>query len=413
MCSSFPLPVLCAAAAEQEEISQLGCPCKSDSSQPSETSRADFHNPERQDKTHRPSQNKDGSGDFQEELWEEQRNGDEGQEEGERKRGLVASEKTASRSSADTPGVTGSSPGQVTRAHCKRDSASRSRVQHSLRQRGSWRSQPGSEPDGLSSLSLSTAGTSLRRCGRRCLGPLTFHPHAKGSSISLRAGGLLAERVGSSFKDAIVFTSRPLRVGEVARLRVERGEGRWHGALRLGVAAWHPSRLDPDLLPPFACPDLQQLPGFWVEALPEECACPGNELAFWVTGWGELHFQVNGGRKHKLLGGIDISAPLWGLIDVYGQTRALWMLGSKQKGWFSTRTSCPVQVSNPVPAGCFSSDEDCIICFSEAASTVLSCGHQCLCVTCVERVWREFGECPLCRQAITRVVHATRARESS
>nr|XP_015197989.1 PREDICTED: E3 ubiquitin-protein ligase NEURL3-like [Lepisosteus oculatus] len=181
------------------------------------------------------------------------------------------------------------------------------------------------------------AGASLRRCSRRCLGPLTFHPHAKGSSISLRAGGLLAERVGCSFKDAIVFTSRPLRVGEVARLQVERGEGHWHGALRLGVASWHPSHLDPDLLPPFACPDLQQLPGFWVEPLPEECASPGNELAFWVTRRGELHFQVNGGCKHKLLGGIDISAPLWGLIDVYGQTRALWMLGKYKDGYF-TRT---------------------------------------------------------------------------
>ncbi|MGH0158098.1 UNVERIFIED_CONTAM: hypothetical protein FKN15_034947 [Acipenser sinensis] len=47
--------------------------------------------------------------------------------------------------------------------------------------------------------------------------------------------------------------------------------------------------------------------------------------------------------------------------------------------------------------------EDCVVCLSSPVSTVLTCGHACMCVPCADNVWDRIGTCPLCRKLIAEI----------
>ncbi|XP_039624289.1 E3 ubiquitin-protein ligase NEURL3 [Polypterus senegalus] len=250
-------------------------------------------------------------------------------------------------------------------------------------------------------------------CTKCCLGPLSFHPSTKGLHIIMSKSHRMAERQ-VSFHNGIVLTNRAISVREQVQLQIERTENMWHGALRLGFTSFCPSHLSQCTLPPYACPDLDRQLGFWVAPLPEECARQGDMISFWVSRRGRIHYRVNDGRDYLLLEDVDVSKPLWGLIDVYGQTVAIKMLGSVKKGRFLTyKVSCPpealpdMEPQKPIPDinprppdSTDQEDEDCLVCFSMAADTVLTCGHQCMCTSCALIIKERFGVCPLCRQVI-------------
>lgn len=159
-----------------------------------------------------------------------------------------------------------------------------------------------------------------------CLGPLTFHSQAVGDRISLSQGGRLAKRKDTTFKNGLVFSSRPLRVQERIRLRFERESHRWHGALRVGFTSVNPVCSLP--LPPMAIPNLTNTVGYWAAPVDPSFCSIGSELEFWVSKKGTLYFaSSSSSRKHKLLSGVDISKPLWAIIDVYGQTSSILLQG--------------------------------------------------------------------------------------
>ncbi|XP_058864658.1 E3 ubiquitin-protein ligase NEURL3-like [Acipenser ruthenus] len=249
---------------------------------------------------------------------------------------------------------------------------------------------------------------SSHACHSQCLGPLSFHPQTHGSQITMHPGLHRVER-RDTFRDGLVFTSRPVALMEHVILRVEESEGHWQGALRLGFTTHCPSCMNPDSLPPFACPNLKGRPGFWVGAIPEECARQGDRIAYWVNKKGELLYRVNSGETYLLLRGVNVNSTLWGLMDVYGQTRALQILGSTKRSAFGTQTSCPRNTPfdrrdtpvNPEPRT--GGAEDCVVCLSSPVSTVLACGHACMCVPCAENVWDRIGTCPLCRKLIAEI----------
>uniref|UniRef100_A0A8C4RD31 E3 ubiquitin-protein ligase NEURL3-like n=1 Tax=Erpetoichthys calabaricus TaxID=27687 RepID=A0A8C4RD31_ERPCA len=250
-------------------------------------------------------------------------------------------------------------------------------------------------------------------CTKCCLGPLSFHPSTKGLHIIMSKSHRMAERQ-VSFHNGIIFTNRAISVREQVQLRIERTENMWHGALRLGFTSFCPSHLSQCTLPPYACPDLDRQLGFWVAPLPEECARQGDMISFWVSRRGRIHYRVNDGRDYLLLEDVDVSKPLWGLIDVYGQTVAIEMLGESNSPStakvdpshlnLSTLSKLPLSFNaSAVPVLSNRSDqddEDCIVCFSMAADTVLTCGHQCMCTSCALIIKERFGVCPLCRQVI-------------
>ncbi|XP_008280521.1 E3 ubiquitin-protein ligase NEURL3 [Stegastes partitus] len=258
------------------------------------------------------------------------------------------------------------------------------------------------------------ASETTHRCGPLCLGPLTFHDQAVGSMVRLSQGARRAERTENTFRNGLVFSSRTVKVQERIRLRVERDLFNWNGALRVGFTTVSPSsRALP--LPSLAIPDLTNNPGHWAAPVHESWCQAGSEVEFWVSAGGSLYASSNSGQ-HKLLTGVDLSRPLWAMIDIYGQTCSILLLGSEKKG-LCTRRSCPApepttspNVSSLSPTAddyisCldmeFPADRGCVVCMVRKATVVLRCGHQCLCNSCCVRVSQQFGTCPLCRSSIS------------
>ncbi|KAF0033439.1 E3 ubiquitin-protein ligase NEURL3 [Scophthalmus maximus] len=264
------------------------------------------------------------------------------------------------------------------------------------------------------------------KCGRLCLGPLTFHSEAVGDRVSLSHGCRLAERTGDTFKNGLLFSSRPVKPQEKIRLRVERESFLWHGALRVGFTNVPPSaRARP--LPCMAIPNLSDSPGHWAAPVHESYCQAGSELEFWVSCGGTIYVTSNNSRQQKLLTGVDLSLPLWVMIDIYGQTCSIFLLGSEKKGKITTSRSCPAPEHLPSPhivnlknaisgvsSPCGNSDEyiccpdmevaageSCVVCMGSKATITLPCGHRCLCARCHPKVCQQFGTCPLCRHVIS------------
>ncbi|KAK0147294.1 E3 ubiquitin-protein ligase NEURL3 [Merluccius polli] len=266
-------------------------------------------------------------------------------------------------------------------------------------------------------------------CGCSCLGPLAFHSAAVGGHISLSWERTLARRKECTFNNGLVFSSRPVRVGEVVSLQVKKQVGRWSGALRLGFTNVAPSSRSLPL-PPMAIPDLTDTAGHWAQVVPEPFCYVGSILESWVSHGGNVYCRMMNHKRHKLVEGVDLSKPLWAMLDIYGQTGAVLLLGSQKRKALFSRKSCPLPspyvsmqshhygldgrevtdlddlCTNDKNCVCYlrkkvcSDLEACVACLDEPATNTLLCGHRCLCHVCTVRVIQEFGTCPLCRHAI-------------
>ncbi|KAM9727231.1 E3 ubiquitin-protein ligase NEURL1-like isoform 2-T2 [Menidia menidia] len=133
----------------------------------------------------------------------------------------------------------------------------------------------------------------------------------------------------ASFCNAITFTNRPIAVYEQVRLKITKKQCCWSGALRLGFTSKDPSRINPDTLPKYACPDLVSQSGFWAKALPEELSNEGNVISFWVDKKGRVFYRINDSNPMLFFSGVHVAEPLWALIDVYGLTRGVQLLDSE------------------------------------------------------------------------------------
>uniref|UniRef100_A0A3B5MCH5 Uncharacterized protein n=1 Tax=Xiphophorus couchianus TaxID=32473 RepID=A0A3B5MCH5_9TELE len=265
-------------------------------------------------------------------------------------------------------------------------------------------------------------------CDLQCLGPMTFHPKTVGHKIRLSEGGRRAQRAEDTFKGGVVFTSRPVRTHEKIRVLVEKHMLHWQGAMRVGFTNVPPlPRSLP--LPPFSMPNLTQTSGHWAAPVHESYCQEGSVLEFWVSDDGYIYYK-NNGNKQKLPVDVDVRKPLWAMIDVYGQTCSIFLLGSEKKDLLFKRTSCPAleplirrpsslkpdstthrEKSDDCKDGeiltCFnfnasplSADNRCVVCMTREADITLPCAHRCLCLGCTSRVLVQFGTCPLCRVKI-------------
>ncbi|XP_056585456.1 E3 ubiquitin-protein ligase NEURL3-like [Triplophysa dalaica] len=262
---------------------------------------------------------------------------------------------------------------------------------------------------------------------RRCLGALSFHSNVKGHLITLGEGGRRATRDESSFRHGLVFSERPLQIREKVRLRIERSSSSWQGSLRVGFANVSPENIS---VPPLAIPDLTDCELYAAKVLPDSTCYPGSEIEFWIDRVGSLFTRFSDGTTSFQSTTLNIHWPIWAMIDVYGQTTAVVLLGSKKKGLIHTYTSCPAfthnkqknhdcgyrNMSKAILESMSMQEhrnhqaknkgletfncEDCVVCCSNASDTLLSCGHKCVCTPCAIRVYDKFGTCPLCRQCI-------------
>uniref|UniRef100_A0A3Q0R0D1 E3 ubiquitin-protein ligase NEURL1 n=1 Tax=Amphilophus citrinellus TaxID=61819 RepID=A0A3Q0R0D1_AMPCI len=168
----------------------------------------------------------------------------------------------------------------------------------------------------------------IQPCDNLSSFPLLFHPSTKGSQIVMDMSQRTVKRQ-ASFCNAITFSNRPIGVYEQVRLKITKKQCCWSGALRLGFTSKDPSRINPDTLPKYACPDLVSQSGFWAKALPEELSNEGNIISFWVDKKGRVFYRINDSSPILFFSGVHVSEPLWALIDVYGLTRGVQLLDSE------------------------------------------------------------------------------------
>lgn len=160
---------------------------------------------------------------------------------------------------------------------------------------------------------------------------LRFHAEAVGAQVRLDAQRSTARR-RATFRDGIVFSQRPVRPGERVELRVLCHECGWVGGLRVGFTRLDPERVTASGLPPFVCPDLEQQSPTWAAMLPDGCGLTGDVVRFWVNRLGRLFAQVNAGPRLLLRKDVLMGAPLWAVMDVYGTTKAIELLGEATGG---------------------------------------------------------------------------------
>ena len=75
--------------------------------------------------------------------------------------------------------------------------------------------------------------------------------------------------------------------------------------------------------PRYACPDLIAREGYWARPVRESVATHGSRLAFSLVPGGQLRLFVNNHHVGRHLTGLPTDQPLWGLVDVYGNTTSV------------------------------------------------------------------------------------------
>uniref|UniRef100_A0A8D2P6P7 E3 ubiquitin-protein ligase NEURL1B n=1 Tax=Zosterops lateralis melanops TaxID=1220523 RepID=A0A8D2P6P7_ZOSLA len=174
--------------------------------------------------------------------------------------------------------------------------------------------------------------------------PPRFHSQAKGKNVRLDAHSRKATR-RNSFCNGVTFTNRPIHLYEKVRLKLVAVHHGWSGALRFGFTIHDPSQMSSEEIPKYACPDLVTRPGYWAKALPERFAVRDNILAFWVDRHGRVFYSINDEEPILFHCGIKVSGPLWALIDVYGITHEVQILGECDTFHYPRLFQAP---SNPI-----------------------------------------------------------------
>jgi len=156
--------------------------------------------------------------------------------------------------------------------------------------------------------------------------PLKFNSR-HGDNCQILREGSQAKRA-ESFCKGIVFSDRPVEVGERVSIRLTELSIRWSGVLRLGFCSQDPATIQS--LPKYACPDLTGKPGFWAKALAEKYAESNALIHYYFTNNGDVHYGVNGIDKGLFFSGVDTRQPLWCMIDLYGNCTSIELVDMRR-----------------------------------------------------------------------------------
>ena len=72
-------------------------------------------------------------------------------------------------------------------------------------------------------------------------------------------------------------------------------------------------------------------PGYWAKALSERYADENSLLFFYVSASGDVPFGINCEEKGIFFSGVDTRSPRWVLIDLYGLSTSLEIVGKFYK----------------------------------------------------------------------------------
>uniref|UniRef100_A0A4W3K6H9 Neuralized E3 ubiquitin protein ligase 1B n=1 Tax=Callorhinchus milii TaxID=7868 RepID=A0A4W3K6H9_CALMI len=284
-----------------------------------------------------------------------------------------------------------------------------------------------------------TPSLEKQQCTPHC--QLFFNPSTKGSAIQLDSSNCSARRK-FSFCNGIIFTNRPVGMQEEVRFRITKNNVLLCGGLRLGCTIFDPSLIDPKALPKFVCPNLAEKPGFWGFGIHQEDVKEGTIISLWVNKKGQFWYRVNKKEQYLLTKGLPNKWPLWFMLDLYGSTCEVQLLGknltvdqnltlaSSMSSFYSKTIleakdnprllfSSPTGYSSPnesssfadtMPSGtraqCFGTpDAECIICFTRQVDTFFyGCGHLCTCYICAQECLSRNMNCPMCRKPIKEII---------
>ena len=170
-------------------------------------------------------------------------------------------------------------------------------------------------------------GVGKEKCKKSLTGPaLTWHP-VHGDNISLSDDNTVASR-RDSFCKSIVFSQRPLMMGEkiwIRLLSVSDHQG-WKGGLRLGVSGVNPGHWSNSSLPKYLCPDMTSRHQVWARAMSEKYVKTGAVVFLYLRPNGDLVWGINGREKGVLVSKVDVSSPVWAVVDVYGSTNSVQII---------------------------------------------------------------------------------------
>uniref|UniRef100_A0A3P9KHQ8 E3 ubiquitin-protein ligase NEURL1B n=1 Tax=Oryzias latipes TaxID=8090 RepID=A0A3P9KHQ8_ORYLA len=297
------------------------------------------------------------------------------------------------------------------------------------------------------SSSVSTALPRLLRSSPPLLdNDLHFHP-TRGSDVILSADRSAACIHFLDSSRTLVFSDRPLHIGETLYVEVGHLGLPYFGALSFGLTSCDPAGLHASDLP--ADPEvLLDRKEYWVMHRGFPIPCSGDVLSFSLLSNGEVHHGVNGVGLGRLLC-VDSSQVLWAFFTLHGAVNRLRILGTLQSSPPSTSptisqssspddsdsdpafsvnrsssasesslvtapssplsppTSPPLTAQKLPPAG---KNGECTICFDQEVDTVIyTCGHMCLCNDCGLKLKRQINVCcPICRRPIKDVIKTYR-----
>ncbi|KAL1281904.1 hypothetical protein QQF64_000707, partial [Cirrhinus molitorella] len=281
---------------------------------------------------------------------------------------------------------------------------------------------------------------------------LRFH-QLRGAHIKTLNEQTVARSEHNREERTLVFTDRPLRIGETIFIKVIKSSPARSGSLSYGVTSCDPAVLRPSDLPynPEALVDRKE---FWAVCRVPTALQSGDILGFLVTQEGEVILSHNGNNVGMQVC-VDNSRPLWMFFGLHGAVTQLRILGStflgdaREPSSPGSPSASPLSPSglcggSPVPSlnerGCSaafcsstegttpnspvslpksptfpsasgSCPDECSICYENTVDTVIyACGHMCLCYTCGLRLKKMANaNCPICRRAIKDIIKTYRS----
>ncbi|XP_033126532.1 protein neuralized-like, partial [Anneissia japonica] len=151
---------------------------------------------------------------------------------------------------------------------------------------------------------------------------MQFHS-VHGKNIELSQDATCAVRT-SSFNYGILFGKEPTKPDQKVTVEITNVISGWSGGLRYGFTNVDPSTHAADNLPPYAIPNLSSKPQYHAVSLSEKHAAKGTRLSYYYTSQNTcVTFINNKPFKTENMSKIDVTKPVWLLLDVYGCTKGI------------------------------------------------------------------------------------------
>lgn len=165
---------------------------------------------------------------------------------------------------------------------------------------------------------------------------MNFHQNC-GSNIRLSMNNLCARRIGDGYDNGIVYSSRPLKLGEIFQLKIKLIENKWAGSLRFGVTTLDPNlpgqcvfRAATEMLHPQKFTESYWL---WTGdklfynkkehklSLNLHSLVVNDVVGLQIRSNGELHVYQHGFHVAKVASGLPVDKSLYVICDLYGSTK--------------------------------------------------------------------------------------------